>query len=89
MWGCASPCLVRGVPALSPPKPGSAHPRLGWLLQKKDFPSNSFYVVVVVKTEDEVCGGELPYYPFSGDALPGMLGEAPTASASLPPRVGC
>ncbi|KAM8795658.1 SID1 transmembrane family member 2 isoform 2-T2 [Eudromia elegans] len=36
-------------------------------VQKKDFPSNSFYVVVVVKTEDEVCGGALPYYPFSKD----------------------
>ncbi|KAM8989439.1 SID1 transmembrane family member 2 isoform 2-T2 [Guaruba guarouba] len=39
-------------------------------VQKKDFPSNSFYVVVVVKTEDEVCGGALPYYPLSRDALP-------------------
>ncbi|XP_075579271.1 SID1 transmembrane family member 2 [Pelecanus crispus] len=37
-------------------------------VQKKDFPSNSFYVVVVVKTEDEVCGGPLPYYPLSKDA---------------------
>ncbi|XP_062450543.1 SID1 transmembrane family member 2 [Rhea pennata] len=36
-------------------------------VQKKDFPSNSFYVVVVVKTEDEACGGALPYYPFSKD----------------------
>uniref|UniRef100_A0A8C3Y4W2 SID1 transmembrane family member 2 n=1 Tax=Catharus ustulatus TaxID=91951 RepID=A0A8C3Y4W2_CATUS len=26
-------------------------------VQKKDFPSHSFYVVVVVKTEDEACGG--------------------------------
>uniref|UniRef100_A0A4W3HLM3 SID1 transmembrane family member 2 n=1 Tax=Callorhinchus milii TaxID=7868 RepID=A0A4W3HLM3_CALMI len=32
--------------------------------QKKDFPSSSFYVVVVVKTEDEACGGSLPYYPL-------------------------
>ncbi|NXL51070.1 SIDT2 protein, partial [Podilymbus podiceps] len=39
-------------------------------VQKKDFPSNSFYVVVVVKTEDEVCGGPLPYYPLSKDASP-------------------
>ncbi|NXE93633.1 SIDT2 protein, partial [Menura novaehollandiae] len=39
-------------------------------VQKKDFPSNSFYVVVVVKTEDEVCGGALPYYPLSKDASP-------------------
>ncbi|XP_014378545.1 SID1 transmembrane family member 2 isoform X3 [Alligator sinensis] len=36
-------------------------------VQRKDFPSNSFYVVVVVKTEDEACGGNLPYYPFSKD----------------------
>ncbi|XP_007905501.1 SID1 transmembrane family member 2 isoform X1 [Callorhinchus milii] len=33
-------------------------------VQKKDFPSSSFYVVVVVKTEDEACGGSLPYYPL-------------------------
>ncbi|XP_072740594.1 SID1 transmembrane family member 2 isoform X4 [Ciconia boyciana] len=39
-------------------------------VQKKDFPSNSFYVVVVVKTEDEVCGGALPYYPLSKNASP-------------------
>ncbi|XP_063167119.1 SID1 transmembrane family member 2 isoform X4 [Candoia aspera] len=36
-------------------------------VQKKDFPSHSFYVVVVVKTEDEACGGALHYYPFSED----------------------
>ncbi|XP_075765832.1 SID1 transmembrane family member 2 isoform X2 [Pelodiscus sinensis] len=36
-------------------------------VQKKDFPSNSFYVVVVVKTEDEACGGPLPYYPYTKD----------------------
>ncbi|NWH41152.1 SIDT2 protein, partial [Chloropsis hardwickii] len=40
------------------------------VLQKKDFPSHSFYVVVVVKTEDEACGGALPYYPLSKDASP-------------------
>uniref|UniRef100_A0A8C3J3F6 SID1 transmembrane family member 2 n=1 Tax=Calidris pygmaea TaxID=425635 RepID=A0A8C3J3F6_9CHAR len=39
-------------------------------VQKKDFPSNSFYVVVVVKTEDEACGGALPYYPLSKGASP-------------------
>lgn len=39
-------------------------------VQKKDFPSHSFYVVVVVKTEDEACGGALPYYPLSKDASP-------------------
>jgi len=42
--------------------------------QRKDFPSNSFYVVVVVKTEDEVCGGPLPYYPLARDAPPGTAG---------------
>ncbi|XP_027267846.1 SID1 transmembrane family member 2 isoform X5 [Cricetulus griseus] len=36
-------------------------------VQRKDFPSNSFYVVVVVKTEDQACGGSLPYYPFVED----------------------
>uniref|UniRef100_A0A8C8SBP3 SID1 transmembrane family member 2 n=1 Tax=Pelusios castaneus TaxID=367368 RepID=A0A8C8SBP3_9SAUR len=36
-------------------------------VQKKDFPSNSFYVVVVVKTEDQACGGSLHYYPLSTD----------------------
>ncbi|KAJ8780104.1 hypothetical protein J1605_011899 [Eschrichtius robustus] len=37
------------------------------ILQRKDFPSNSFYVVVVVKTEDQACGGSLPFYPFIED----------------------
>ncbi|NXU75864.1 SIDT2 protein, partial [Oreotrochilus melanogaster] len=39
-------------------------------VQKKDFPSNSFYVVVVVKTEDEACGGALPYYPVAKNSSP-------------------
>ncbi|NXJ22107.1 SIDT2 protein, partial [Dicrurus megarhynchus] len=39
-------------------------------VQKKDFPSHSFYVVVVVKTEDEACGGALPFYPLSKGASP-------------------
>ncbi|XP_073671598.1 SID1 transmembrane family member 2 isoform X1 [Paramisgurnus dabryanus] len=38
-------------------------------VQRKDFPSNSFYVVVVVKTEDEACGGPLRFYPLSPDEL--------------------
>ncbi|XP_030007913.1 SID1 transmembrane family member 2 isoform X3 [Sphaeramia orbicularis] len=38
-------------------------------VQRKDFPSYSFYVVVVVKTEDEACGGPLPYYPLRPDEL--------------------
>uniref|UniRef100_A0A8C2A3C4 SID1 transmembrane family, member 2 n=1 Tax=Cyprinus carpio TaxID=7962 RepID=A0A8C2A3C4_CYPCA len=36
-------------------------------VQRKDFPSNSFYVVVVVKTEDEACGGPLRFYPLLPD----------------------
>uniref|UniRef100_A0A3P8PGT7 SID1 transmembrane family, member 2 n=1 Tax=Astatotilapia calliptera TaxID=8154 RepID=A0A3P8PGT7_ASTCA len=38
-------------------------------VQRKDFPSNSFYVVVVVKTEDEACGGPLRFYPLRPDQL--------------------
>ncbi|XP_040046859.1 SID1 transmembrane family member 2 isoform X2 [Gasterosteus aculeatus] len=38
-------------------------------VQRKDFPSNSFYVVVVVKTEDEACGGPLRFYPLRPDVL--------------------
>ncbi|XP_032446682.1 SID1 transmembrane family member 2 isoform X2 [Xiphophorus hellerii] len=38
-------------------------------VQRKDFPSNSFYVVVVVKTEDEACGGPLRFYPLQPDKL--------------------
>ncbi|XP_072310988.1 SID1 transmembrane family member 2 isoform X2 [Eucyclogobius newberryi] len=38
-------------------------------VQRKDFPNNSFYVVVVVKTEDEACGGPLRYYPLRPDVL--------------------
>ncbi|XP_040183593.1 SID1 transmembrane family member 2 isoform X2 [Rana temporaria] len=36
-------------------------------VQKKDFNQGGFYVVVVVKTEDEACGGGLPYYPLNPD----------------------
>lgn len=45
------------------------------ILQRKDFPSNSFYVVVVVKTEDQACGGALPFYPFVEGTF-GALGLA-------------
>ncbi|KAM9318225.1 SID1 transmembrane family member 2 isoform 2-T2 [Pholidichthys leucotaenia] len=38
-------------------------------VQRKDFPSNSFYVVVVVKTEDEACGGPLRFYPLRPDEI--------------------
>ncbi|XP_063799374.1 SID1 transmembrane family member 2 isoform X3 [Pseudophryne corroboree] len=36
-------------------------------VQRKDFSKGGFYVVVVVKTEDEACGGGLPYYPLNPD----------------------
>ncbi|XP_040281911.1 SID1 transmembrane family member 2 isoform X2 [Bufo bufo] len=36
-------------------------------VQRKDFSKDGFYVVVVVKTEDEACGGGLPYYPLNPD----------------------
>ncbi|XP_072282064.1 SID1 transmembrane family member 2 isoform X3 [Pyxicephalus adspersus] len=36
-------------------------------VQKKDFNKGGFYIVVVVKTEDEACGGGLPYYPLNPD----------------------
>lgn len=39
------------------------------VFQRKDFPSNSFYVVIVVKTEDEACGGPLRFYPLSPGEL--------------------
>lgn len=48
-------------------------------VQKKDFPSNSFYVVVVVKTEDEACGGPLKLYPL----LPDQLFDAGNRSKTL------
>lgn len=74
-WGCAA-AEPPGWAALTPVSLPS-----GWALQKKDFPSNSFYVVVVVKTEDEACGGPLPYYPLAKNASPGTPrgpGDAPT-----------
>ncbi|XP_012822490.1 SID1 transmembrane family member 2 isoform X2 [Xenopus tropicalis] len=36
-------------------------------VQRKDFSSGGFYVVVVVKTEDEACGGALPLFPLHQD----------------------
>ncbi|KAM6334419.1 SID1 transmembrane family member 2 isoform 24-T24 [Alca torda] len=68
-------------------------------VQKKDFPSNSFYVVVVVKTEDEACGGALPYYPLSKHASPDepvdqhnrqkMLEVMVSPAITCKPRRGC
>ncbi|XP_064424793.1 SID1 transmembrane family member 2 isoform X3 [Latimeria chalumnae] len=39
-------------------------------VQRKDFSSNSFYVVVVVKTEDNACGAKLPLYPLNTQVEP-------------------
>ncbi|KAM4651281.1 SID1 transmembrane family member 2 isoform 2-T2 [Discoglossus pictus] len=36
-------------------------------VQRKDFSHGGFYVVVVVKTEDEACGGAIPLYPLTPD----------------------
>ncbi|XP_053547367.1 SID1 transmembrane family member 2 isoform X2 [Bombina bombina] len=36
-------------------------------VQRKDFSRGGFYVVVVVKTEDEACGGAIPLYPLTPD----------------------
>lgn len=52
------------------------------LLQRKDFPSNSFYVVVVVKTEDQACGGSLPFYPFVEGTFHVLLWDGSASMAS-------
>lgn len=52
------------------------------LLQRKDFPSNSFYVVVVVKTEDQACGGSLPFYPFVEGMFHVLLWDGSASMAS-------
>ncbi|XP_069752397.1 SID1 transmembrane family member 2-like [Narcine bancroftii] len=53
--------------------------------QRKDFRNSSFYVVVVVKTEDEACGGALPFYPLKEDN-----GDFTVFSLiGLPPRADC
>ncbi|XP_030076426.1 SID1 transmembrane family member 2 isoform X2 [Microcaecilia unicolor] len=56
-------------------------------VQKKDFPNNSFYVVVVVKTEDEACGGSLPYYTFSQDQLVDQGHRQKTLNVVVTPAV--
>lgn len=56
------------------------------LLQRKDFPSNSFYVVVVVKTEDQACGGSLPFYPFVEGMFCALARDGPGRQTS---RRGC
>ncbi|KAJ7990222.1 hypothetical protein DPEC_G00298070 [Dallia pectoralis] len=56
-------------------------------VQRKDFPSNSFYVVVVVKTEDEACGGPLPFYPLRPDELIDAGNRSKTLDVVVSPAI--
>ncbi|XP_048120728.1 SID1 transmembrane family member 2 isoform X1 [Alosa alosa] len=56
-------------------------------VQRKDFPSNSFYVVVVVKTEDEACGGPLKYYPLLPDQLMDPGNRSKTLDVVVSPAI--
>ncbi|TRY58061.1 hypothetical protein DNTS_022709 [Danionella cerebrum] len=57
-------------------------------VQRKDFPSNSFYVVLVVKTEDEACGGPLRFYPFLPDDLMDAGNRSKTLDVIVSPAIG-
>ncbi|XP_028930607.1 SID1 transmembrane family member 2 isoform X3 [Ornithorhynchus anatinus] len=57
-------------------------------VQRKDFSrSNSFYVVVVVKTEDQACGGALHYYPLGEDKPVDQGHRQKTLSVVVSPAV--
>ncbi|KAI2656544.1 SID1 transmembrane family member 2 [Labeo rohita] len=56
-------------------------------VQRKDFPSNSFYVVVVVKTEDEACGGPLRFYPLLPDELLDAGNRSKTLDVVVSPAI--
>uniref|UniRef100_A0A8C7W1L8 SID1 transmembrane family member 2 n=1 Tax=Oncorhynchus mykiss TaxID=8022 RepID=A0A8C7W1L8_ONCMY len=56
-------------------------------VQRKDFPSNSFYVVVVVKTEDEACGGPLRFYPLRPDELIDAGNRSKTLDVVVSPAI--
>lgn len=58
-------------------------------LQRKDFPSNSFYVVVVVKTEDEACGGPLRFYPLRPDELIDAGNRSKVLDVMVFPAINC
>lgn len=58
-------------------------------LQRKDFPSNSFYVVVVVKTEDEACGGPLRFYPLRPDELIDAGNRSKILDVVVSPAINC
>uniref|UniRef100_A0A3B3R184 SID1 transmembrane family member 2 n=1 Tax=Paramormyrops kingsleyae TaxID=1676925 RepID=A0A3B3R184_9TELE len=54
---------------------------------RKDFPSNSFYVVIVVKTEDEACGGPLRFYPLRPDELIDAGNRSKTLDVVVSPAI--
>ncbi|XP_061683558.1 SID1 transmembrane family member 2 isoform X3 [Syngnathoides biaculeatus] len=56
-------------------------------VQRKDFPTNSFYVVVVVKTEDEACGGPLRFYPLRPDELIDAGNRSKTLNVVVSPAI--
>uniref|UniRef100_A0A4W4ERL5 SID1 transmembrane family member 2 n=1 Tax=Electrophorus electricus TaxID=8005 RepID=A0A4W4ERL5_ELEEL len=56
-------------------------------VQRKDFPSNSFYVVVVVKTEDEACGGPLKFYSLLPDELLDAGNRSKTLDVVVSPAI--
>uniref|UniRef100_A0A665TWR5 SID1 transmembrane family, member 2 n=1 Tax=Echeneis naucrates TaxID=173247 RepID=A0A665TWR5_ECHNA len=58
-------------------------------VQRKDFPSNSFYVVVVVKTEDEACGGPLRFYPLRPDELIDAGNRSKVLDVVVTPAINC
>ncbi|XP_030632634.1 SID1 transmembrane family member 2-like [Chanos chanos] len=58
-------------------------------VQKKDFPSNSFYVVVVVKMEDEACGGPLKLYPLVPDQLFDPGNHSKSLEVVVSPAIDC
>lgn len=59
------------------------------IFQRKDFPSYSFYVVVVVKTEDEACGGPLRYYPLRPDELFDAGNRTKVLDIVVSPAINC
>lgn len=59
------------------------------IFQRKDFPSNSFYVVVVVKTEDEACGGPLRFYPLRPDELIDAGNRTKVLDVMVSPAIKC
>lgn len=59
------------------------------VIQRKDFPSNSFYVVVVVKTEDEACGGPLRFYPLRPDELIDAGNRTKLLDVLVSPAINC